>query len=163
MDISNYPSHLTPAELDYELNIRGMFNYATNRLKTLALRERLIKESTGTLTPPKRSDFYNPEDEFHSCEEIIKKVLIDAEGAISTGCIGYVGRCTSRLLHVQARLERIASDDEELQKGIFSVAEGVYEALVKLADVNKNLSTKAAPDKNTQNNKWADRESIESR
>lgn len=164
MDISNYPLHLTPAELEYELNIRGMFNYATNRLKSLALRERLAKESAGTSIPPKRSDFYAPDEEFRTCEEIIKNILSDAEVSIKSGSTNYTARCSSRLFHVQARLERIVSNDEELQRGIDNLAEGVYETLVQLAEVNKSTSDiETLQNLRTQKDNWTDKLSIGSR
>lgn len=41
------PIHLSTHELEYELNIRGVFNLSSRRLKTSSLSEFLKKESIG--------------------------------------------------------------------------------------------------------------------
>lgn len=56
MDLHNYPLNLFSAELEHELNIRGLFNISNNRIKTASLRDLMLKESLGIELPLTKYD-----------------------------------------------------------------------------------------------------------
>lgn len=107
MDLINYPLHLSSSELDYELNIRGIFSLVNNRIKTATLRELLHKENKGTLIAPKRSDGFDTHSEISTCDHIYREVDSMAEDAIHVGNRSETLRCLSRFFHLQTRLERL--------------------------------------------------------
>lgn len=134
MDLNNYPLHLTSSELDYELNIRGVFNLVNNRLKTAALRELLHKEQNGLLDVPKRSDCFDTQSEISTCGHIYKELVSTAEEAIHLGNRSETLRCMSRFLHLQTRLERISPKNAISISNVKQLLDSVYSALVNVAE-----------------------------
>lgn len=131
MDINNYPIHLTTAELEYELSIRGSPDLPTHRLKTVALKEFLVKEHNGLAEAPKRCN-HNTDNEIKLCSAIFEDAVNKAEEAIQSGTSAELPRCASRLIHVQSRLERLTPIEEGTCTRINDLFDGVYEALTRV-------------------------------
>lgn len=104
------PSHLSDKELEYELNIRGVYDISDKRLATKTLRTDLINESKGQ----KRSTF--------NLSPLKGKPIIDELNYIVTGIIkefkGAVERKSenvhvlrSKLLHYSGKVNRLAGSD----------------------------------------------------
>lgn len=132
MDLVNYPLHLTPDELEYELSIRGVHNLSTNRLKTTALRELLLKEQTGIETAPKRSDAYNADSEILTAKTIYEEIADNAESALKSKHYLDLPRCVSRLFHLQARLNRIIPGNRNSEENVVALVDSVRDAIVRI-------------------------------
>lgn len=131
MDVSNYPIHLTTAELEYELSIRGAPDLPTHRLKSVALKEFLVKEQSGTAEAPKRCN-RNTDDEIRLCSAIYDDAVTKADEAIQSGSLAELPRCVSRLIHVQSRLERLSPIEESTCDLINDLFDVVYETLTRV-------------------------------
>lgn len=142
MDLTNYAMHLTTSELEYELNIRGIFNLSTQRLRTSALREQLSKENAGLQVAPKRSDIFKAVDELKQCKLIFENIT---ESLINSKNHYELSRCVSRLYHIESRLERIIPEDKTTESDIAALADCVYDALIQACDcINKSESASQA-------------------
>lgn len=129
------PIHLYSEELDYELALRGVFNVASPRLKTQALREFLKRENVGEQTVHETIvESLNSEHELASCSATIDNVV----GRLEDSSLGesIVGECHSRLVHVLMRLSRIkagSSSEQECALELRTVAETQLTRLVERA------------------------------
>lgn len=108
------PIHLLPDELDYELDIRGVFNLSSTRQKTQCLREFLVKEASGVKEFSEASlKQLNPTAELATCGRICEEVLT----IMLADKFEHSTRqdCRSRLLHVLARIKRAKPTNPEEQ------------------------------------------------
>lgn len=149
MDLSNYAIHLTAAELEYELNIRGIFNLSTQRLRTTALRDQMNKENSGILSAPKRSEGLNVVEEVSKCKSIFENIT---ECLISSNREYELPRCVSRLYHLESRLDRIIPVDETTKSDLVALSDCVYNALVQVCDcINRSKASRTTPQSQSDN------------
>lgn len=135
MDLVNYAIHLMPAELDYELNIRGVFGLTNNRIKTTKLRELMQREDSGLLTAPKSSSDFTVESEILTCSKIFQDVLALADESTRLHKRYESLQCISRFLHIQSRLERLMPTDDQSISTINDLLDNVYGALTSVANI----------------------------
>lgn len=105
---------MRPAELDYELTIRGVLGMATSRQKISALREQLKREGLGIETNPINSGFAFPvEDELHTCSILVSDIKnqIPSNGVAMNSLV--LDETESRLVHLKSRLKRIFPESQE--------------------------------------------------
>lgn len=100
------PVHLSTHELDYELEIRGVYNLSTARQKTQCLREFLIREVSGESTISRSSlNSLNVTSELSTCSKILNDIneIMQQSGFKASSRLD----CRSRLLHIIERIKRI--------------------------------------------------------
>ena len=113
INLNDFPIHLKPLELDYELNIRGVLGLSNPRMKTSTLRELLRKENLGIEKCPKSSAHCCKSfEEIAQCFRIYDEVVSIAEQAIQNNINSEVNAAYSRLVHILYRLERVQAADE---------------------------------------------------
>lgn len=102
------PIHLRPAELDYELKIRGIFGISNTRRKTTIMREHLRKELEGLeAAPVTSSGQYLIEDELKTCSEILAEINIIVMDQAQRANSLFRAEVANRLIHVTGRLNRL--------------------------------------------------------
>lgn len=102
------PTFLLSEELEHELNLRGVYNLSTRRLKTATLRGLLESEFEGTEQAPKNSDgLACAEAEEYTCSQIIENLRLIVSEALTASEIRGTEDAFHRVLHVTSRLERI--------------------------------------------------------
>lgn len=126
------PIHLTTHELEYELNIRGIFNLSNRRLKTSSLRESLEKEKLGlSKNPTDIEGLFKSVDEIKTCSAIYLEVIERAE---DTNCSELtLNECRSRLTHLNFRLSRIRANSEKEQATLDSLIQCASDAITKIS------------------------------
>lgn len=138
------PVHLLPAELDYELDIRGVYNLGTSRQKTTCLREFLKREEQGERNiTAARLEKLNATNELTICSNILEEIssIMDQEGFEASSR----NDCRSRLLHIISRIKRakpIVPEEQTLEYDIIKMAE---EKLLKFAKSNHSLASNTSP------------------
>lgn len=145
----DYPLHLRPDELQYELEIRGVYNLRNQRLRTVALRELLKKEELGNETGPKRSSHvYSSSDEIQRCSKIYADVIKIADRAIKENRMLEISESSHRFHHLMFRLERILPVDVGEETIIAELLDCVYDAIHRMTattatggNVNRNNRT----------------------
>ena len=152
------PLHLKKDELDYELGLRGIFNLSSQRTKTSALREALLRERVGIESEPNDScHLYPSSTELENCTLIYDNIVFIAQSPI-TGKAS-LRECSSRLLHLKGRLKRVKvlnSNEEyqanELQKCVIDAMDNIS---MQLGDIPEPVSASSAcqPKDNSQNSK----------
>lgn len=130
------PIHLRPAELDYELDIRGVYNLSTTRQKTTCLREYLRREEMGERTiSAARVEQFNPETELSTCSNILDGILIIMQDSNFEAAVRQ--DCRSRLLHVISRIKRAKPASPESQTLVYQM---IMAAESKLTEYNQALA-----------------------
>lgn len=146
------PIHLSPEELDYELDIRGVYNLSNSRQKTTCLREFLKREERGETTITRsRSDSSNPTLELTRCGEILESIITSMQE--KDFCAKSRHDCLSRLIHVINRIKRAKPLTPEEQTIVYEMLRAANEHLVvfekspldnPFRDGNANLSSPLA-------------------
>lgn len=129
--IYDYPTLLRPAELEHELNIRGVFGLSNLRQKTATLREFLKKELTGSQAAPKTTN-NDPNNELKCCLEIYEDIQNKFYKAKGENNFLMYGECFHRLHHLVNRLERIVPSNTDDEDTIIELLDGVYESSYKV-------------------------------
>lgn len=143
------PLHLLPAELDYELAIRGVFNLINSRQKTNCLRGFLGREEAGERTVAEdRLAQLNPTSEL----AMSANTLAEIEAAMKEDGFKAEGRfdCRSRLMHVIDRIKRAkpASPEEQtVAYEMLSIAEsslsGFDRAIAAVSSARRNTLSRS--------------------
>lgn len=114
------PIHLLPEELDYELDIRGVFNLSNSRQKTTCLREFLKREESGETTITRnRSELTNSTMELNRCGETLDSIIAAMQE--SNFCAKSRLDCRSRLIHVIDRIKRAKPASPEEQTVVYEM------------------------------------------
>lgn len=128
------PIHLLPEELDYELDIRGVYNLSTSRQKTTCLREFLKREEGGERTiSDSRLEKLSSKIELARCALILENIAaaMQAEGFDAASRID----CQSRLLHVIQRVKRSKPSSPEEQTIVYELLMTAEEQLSYFQEV----------------------------
>lgn len=130
------PVHLLPEELDYELDIRGVYNLSTARQKTSCLREFMRREGNGERTISiARICQINPTVELAYCERAVRGIFDDM---MQPGFDPLArGDVRSRLLHLIARVKRT--------KPVLSEEQTMMYELLQNAEMQLGEFTQAVP------------------
>lgn len=133
------PIHLRLEEIDYELNIRGIFDTnSTIRVKTAALRDFLKDELMGICLPPDdSSDVFLPTEEIYSCIEILESIEETLESDDQNRNCLFINESHHRLQHLQDRIKRIKKTTSEQQDILNELSNRVVhniEAVVNLIE-----------------------------
>lgn len=134
------PIHLLPLELDYELEIRGVFNLSTGRQKTTCLREFLKREEEGERTiSQERLDKLNSTEEIIACGQSLENVtsIMQEEGFE----VSLRHDCSSRLIHLISRIKRARPTSPEEQTLVYEI---LITAEAQLAKFNRALVASGA-------------------
>lgn len=134
-------------ELEYELNIRGVFGLSVNhRLKCSKLSEELKSEESGQKNRPTASHI-PPIEDIDECTKICHDIVHAFDGSIEPHDLRAL---RSRMIHLVDRVNRIVPTDEEGQerrlalKGeAAAVKSKVREEIEKIRDLYGRLHTKA--------------------
>lgn len=144
--LNDYPLKLKPDELDYELQIRGIFNLGNPRLKTSTLRDFLKKESSGEISAPKIIMITNTQSEINICLDIYDDITKASKQASRDNNILEYDTCFHRLRHVMSRLERIVPSTPDDEDRVYELLDCVYDSIHQIsillsAPQNKKAST----------------------
>lgn len=132
MDL-DYAITLRPEELEYELELRGIFNLPNVRARTAALRDILNNEEAGVSIPPKSSaHLRSADEELIICTELFHDVINVAETAIANNQPLGVCESSQRLHHLMMRLERVLPVNEEQNSRSTNLLDCIYEAICGL-------------------------------
>lgn len=133
MDLESYAVHLTTGELDYELALRGVVGLTNRRLKTATLFECMRAEERGEECAPKSSGALDARNEIGVCTDVYRDVIAKADAAIASLQPAELARCTSRLYHVQMRLERVSPVTSDDIGDVDELLDSVYDAMHRIA------------------------------
>lgn len=133
MDLDSYALHLTTGELDYELELRGVVGLTNRRVKTAALLECMRAEERDEECAPKNSGALDVRNEIGVCTDVYRDVMTKADEAIASQQPAELARCTSRLYHVQMRLERVSPITSDDSDEVDELLDNVYDALHRIA------------------------------
>lgn len=139
------PIHLENEELDYEMNLRGVYNLSTARQKTHCLKEFLKREEMGeSVVKARHSDSLNPTIELARCVASLNSVA----AVMQQPDFGefYAPPCRSRLMHIMARSRRIRPVTPEEQT---AVADIMNSADVLLAELSIPELVERSPPRST--------------
>lgn len=127
------PIHLLPDELDYELDIRGVFNLATTRQKTTCLREFLNRENRGERTVlDNRIDKLIPQIELSKCGYILENIIKTMQSRSFEA--KHRNDCRSRLVHVIQRIKRAKPVSPEEQTIVYEMLVAAEEQLEEFVE-----------------------------
>lgn len=136
------PTYLRPEEVEYELNIRGVYGLTSHRKKTGALRTLLDREAAGMVcAPADSSSLYPSMAEMATCRRICGELNSLAEVAFEKENVNDFAEISNRLRHVRGRLARTrqTSNGEKEQKcALVALVEEAIEGIRKRAG-NINL------------------------
>lgn len=116
------PIHLLTSELDYELDIRGIYNLGTARQKTNCLREFMTREANGERTISRSSvSQLDVSNEISVCSNILGDIsdIMQQASFVASARLD----CRSRLLHIVERIKRIKPVSEEDQAAAYQLIE----------------------------------------
>lgn len=134
------PIHLLPEELNYELDIRGVFNLSTSRQKTTCLREFLRREEEGEHTISRaRLEQSNSTSELVACGKTLENVMsIMQEESFD---VSLRQDCNSRLIHLISRIKRAKPTSPEEQTLVYEI---LLAAEAQLSKFNRALVASSA-------------------
>ena len=138
------PLHLKKDEIEYELNVRGIFNLSNQRTRTSALREALLRKRAGIESEPTDSSrLFLSSYEIENCSNIYANIVAIAESA-ETGKLG-LKECSSRLLHLKGRLGRVRVADSTENKHLKELQRCTFDAMnniaILLGDITEAIPT----------------------
>lgn len=131
------PLHLQTEELDYELNLRGVFNLSTVRQKSQCLREFLKRETAGENTISRScAQQLNPTIELTFCANTVSDVcrVLDMSGLGDA----VLPQCRSRLIHAIDRVKRAKPEVPEEQIIAYDLISAAESRLAELGQVARS-------------------------
>lgn len=129
------PIHLQPSELDYEVELRGVFNLSTSRQKTQCLREFLRREQEGERTiSAERMELLNPKAEIAICDSIFSNIMAKMLSPELGSSV--MSECRSRLIHIVNRLKRAKAVTPEDQTHVLGLIDAATNQLSQLSEVD---------------------------
>lgn len=143
-------AYLTPAELEYELKIRGVSGLTTTRQRIKALRDFLAREEKGQQAAPKDSSgIVKPSEEIVACGIIYEDVLSQIDEAWKSGDKLRINAGFTRLNYLQLRLERMKPSSTQEESAVRELLDFVYDAIYRLENARADPNSPSYVGQNT--------------